>query len=204
MAHATLVVSTTFLVLTILYYGHWVVLRRRFVAITPRQVYQSGAMSPARLMRYVRRYSIATVMDFRGPNEKGVGAEREVLVGTGVKYINIPIGILPSRDELRRFMDIMNEELQAGRPVLMHCKDGQGRAIALAAIYRIEFEGWEPSQAYRAATRLPPGFRPISILFPGAGLLSPRNPKTPFILNYSPTRRTLDAPVSVCVGETSA
>lgn len=193
MVQTVVFLATAFLVWSVVYYAHWVVLRRRFVAITPRRVYQSGAMRPDRLLRYARRHGIATVLDFRGAHEEPVRVEAQALAGTGIRHINIPVGLLPARDELRRFIEVMTEELAAGRRVLMHCKDGQGRAIALAAIYRIEFEGWNPERAYRGTTRLPPGFKPMSILFPGAGLLSPRNCKTQFILNYQPSRPAFDA-----------
>jgi hypothetical protein len=80
----------------------------------------------------------------------------------------------------------------------MHCKDGQGRAIAMAAIYRIEFEGWTPRQAYMATTRLPPGFKFVSLLYPSAGLLSVRNCKTQFILEYQRTRPVLQTRTQQC------
>lgn len=202
MIQASIFAATAFLVWAIVYYAHWVLLRRRFVAIAAGRVYQSGAMYPSLLIRYARRYSITTVIDFRGENENGVCAERQALAEAGVRHVNIPVGILPTRDSLRRFIEVMREDLQDGKRVLMHCKDGQGRAIAFAAIYRIEFEGWDPVQAYRGTSRLPPGLRPISLLFPGAGLLSPRNAKTQFILNYRSSQRLQDAPESIYVGET--
>lgn len=184
------------------YYGHWVLVRRRFVAISPGRVYQSGAMRPRRLLQYARRYQIATVIDFRGAHEEGVQVEGQALAGTGVRHINIPIGILPGQEELQRFIEVMTDELIAGRRVLIHCKDGEGRAIALAAIYRIEFEGWGAVEAYRAATRLPPGFKFISMVFPRAGLLSPRNCKTQFILSYRASQPALAVRGEVWVGET--
>jgi protein tyrosine/serine phosphatase len=185
-----------------LYYGHWVLVRRRFVAISPGRVYQSGAMRPRQLLELTRRYRIATVIDFRGAHEDAVRVEAQALAGTGVRHINIPIATLPGPEELRRFLDLMTEELVAGKRVLMHCKDGEGRAVALAAIYRIEFEGWSAVEAYRAATRLPPGFKVISLLFPRAGLLSPRNCKTQFILNYRASLPGLGERGEVWAGET--
>jgi protein tyrosine phosphatase (PTP) superfamily phosphohydrolase (DUF442 family) len=170
------------------YYAHWVIVRRRFVAIAPGRVYQSGAMSPRRLICCVRRYAVHTVIDFRGPHEPGGRAQARALADTGIRYINIPIVALPTQSDLRGFIDAMTEELANGRRVLMHCKDGEGRAVAMAAVYRIEFEGWSPIQAYRAATRLPPGFKLISMLFPSSGLLSSRNCKSRFILDYRPMR----------------
>ena len=169
------------------YYGHWVCVRRRFVTITPGRLYQSATMEPKRLIRCVRSHEIAAVIDFRGSSE--VHAEALALAAAGIRHINIPVCTNPSAEAVQRFIEVMLRELNAGRRVLLHCKDGEGRAVAFAAIYRIEFEGWSAQQAYRAATRLPPGLRFVSMVFPGAGLLSPRNRKTQLILNY---RATLD------------
>jgi hypothetical protein len=169
------------------YYAHWVCVRRRFVTITPGQLYQSARMEPKRLIRCARSHDISAVIDFRGSSE--VHAEARALAAAGIRHINIPACTNPSAEAIGHFIEVMLQERKAGRRVLLHCKDGEGRAIAFAAIYRIEFEGWSGQQAYRAATRLPPGLRFVSVLFPGAGLLSPRNRKTPLILNY---RATLD------------
>jgi hypothetical protein len=192
MIRAVAFVIAALLIWAVPYYALWVLVQRRFVAVSPGRVYQSGAMSPRKLIRYVRRYDIATVIDFRCAHEKEVRVESQALARSGNCHINIPIGILPGRDELRRFIEVMTEELANRRRVLMHCKDGQGRAIAFVAIYRIEFEGWTPERAYGATTRLPPGFKLISLCFPGAGLLSPRNPKTRFILNYRSPRAPVE------------
>lgn len=187
MTTTTLLVLPLVLAWAVVYYVHWVHVRRRFVAISPGRVYQSGAMAPHRLIRCARRHSIETIIDFRGAHEQLVQQEARALGGTGIKHINIPIGRLPTQKDLQRFTDVMSEELRAGRAVLLHCKDGEGRAVAFAAIYRIQFEGWSPQKAYRGATRLPPGFRIISLLCPPAGLLSKRNCKTRLILDYRPT-----------------
>jgi hypothetical protein len=185
----------------ILYYGYWVLVRRRFVVISPRGVYQSGAMWPWWLIRNARRYRIDTVIDFRGAHEEVTRLQARALAAARISCINIPIGALPTPDDVERFLDTMREELEAGRRVLMHCKDGQGRAIAMAAIYRIEFEGWTALKAYRAGTRLPPGFKFVAFVYPSAGCLSARNSKRQFILGYQPVRQTLGMPARACVGE---
>ena len=204
MTQTSFLVAALVLSWAIFYYVHWVVVRRRLVAIVPRRVYQSGAMCPRRLIRCARRYSIGTVIDFRGADEEVARVQARALANTGIRNINIPIGTLPTQNDVRSFLDVMTEELSAGRRVLMHCKDGEGRAIAMAAIYRIEFEGWSSLQAYRGGTRLPPGFKFVSLLFPGAGLLSPRNCKTQFILEYRPTRVSSTAREEVYVSEAGA
>jgi hypothetical protein len=193
MTRATVIFVAAFVMWAVLYYGHWVLIRRRFVAITPRRVYQSGAMYPWWLIRYARRFRIETVIDFRGAHESQTRIQARVLADTEIGHINIPIGAMPTPGDVQRFLDVMTEELAAGRRVLMHCKDGQGRAIVMAAVYRMEFEGWTPMQAYRGTTRLPPGFKFVSLFYPPAGLLSKRNCKTRFIQEYRPTRAALGA-----------
>lgn len=187
MTHLLLILLLAFLGWAVIYYLHWVVLLRRLVAVSPGRVYQSGAMRPQALIRCCRRHGIKTVIDFRGGLENPlVVREVHALAGTGIRHVNIPVGLLPHEKDVLRFHQVMSEELAAGRPVLLHCKDGQGRAVAFAAIYRIQFEGWTPLAAYRGATRLPPAFRFANLLFPAAGLLSPRNRKTQLILGYRP------------------
>lgn len=188
MLHTVTLLAAAALAGAVIYYSHWVLVRRRFVEIAPG-VYQSGAMWPCWLIRCVRRHGIDAVIDLRGAREPGVLAEARALSRAGIRYINVPVGQLPTRETVACFLGLMAEAHAAGRRILFHCKDGQGRAIALAAIYRIEFRGWSALDAYRGGSRLPPGLRWVSRLHPQAGLLSRRNTKTRFILEYRPTRR---------------
>jgi len=48
-----------------------------------------------------------------------------------------------------RFLETMES---CDYPVLIHCHHGRGRAVLFSALYRIEFEGWDPEDA-RMATR---------------------------------------------------
>jgi protein tyrosine phosphatase (PTP) superfamily phosphohydrolase (DUF442 family) len=192
MTYVALILLTVALIWLVAYYLHWVLVRRRFVVISAGKVFQSGAMRPRRLLHYTRRHGIRTVIDFRGAREhRLVQREAHALAAARVRHINLPCTQEPTQKDLQRFHEVMTEELAAGRPVLLHCKDGEGRAVAFAAIYRIQFERWSPQAAYRAATRLPPAFRFVNLLYPPAGLLSPRNRKTQLILGYQPLPNTL-------------
>lgn len=190
MSRMLLVVLGVFLALCAGYYAHWVLIRRRLVAITRDRVYQSGAMSGAQLLRRARRLGIASVVDFRGPDEPRFCDEARALAPTNIRYIHLPVGRDPQPEDVRRFVTLMAEERTAGRRVLLHCKDGEGRSLYFSAVYRMEFEGWTPRQALQGASRLPPLFRFVSWLCPPAGRLSPRNPKTPLILGYQRLRRS--------------
>lgn len=169
-------------------YLYWVHVERRLTIVRAPRVFHSGSMSPPRLLRLSSRLGVDTIIDFRGDAEMPwVASERRALEGAGLRHTHIPCGSSLTERELGRFVNIMREELTAGRRVLMHCKDGEGRAVAFAAIYRVEFEGWSPVSAYRATTRLPRALRFITLLLPFACRLSHSNSKSRVILNYVPT-----------------
>ena len=167
-----------------LYYGYWVVLRRRWVEVIPGWCFQSGAMLAARLIRFCATYGVATVFDFRGARDSGVAEEAEALRQAGVRHVNIPCGRAPSDDAIRVFLQYADAERLAGRKVLLHCKDGQGRAVFFAAVCLIEYVGLCPPEAYYGVRRIPPSLRWIRWFVPRAGLLGRRNPKYRMILDY--------------------
>jgi protein tyrosine phosphatase (PTP) superfamily phosphohydrolase (DUF442 family) len=179
-----------------LLYGYWVLIEQRLTVVTSKRVYQSAAMSPRKLIRVAKRLGIHTVFDFRG-HGGDVNAERIALRGIGVRYVHIPTSPEPRADAIAAFVRAMKAEVSARRKVLMHCHDGEGRAVFFAAIYRIEFEGWDTERAYRATTRLPQSLMFLRKPFPAVGLLSPANAKTALIRGYR--RRSVSARASESV-----
>jgi protein tyrosine phosphatase (PTP) superfamily phosphohydrolase (DUF442 family) len=178
---------TAFLLLCGAVYLYWVHVARRLTTIRSGYIYHAGAMRPAQLLRVARRLKIDTVIDFRGDKEMPqVRIEQRALEHTGIRHAHVPSGNLPCTDTLRSFIALMGEELDSNHRVLMHCKDGEGRVVAFAAVYRMEFEGWSPLAAYRATTRLPPALRFITWILPFAGRLSGGNAKSRMILSYTP------------------
>jgi len=137
--------------------------------------------------RVAQRRGIQTVIDFRSGQDLEVEAEKKALARIGVHHRHLPTSIYPSQPEIAAFVFAMRQELNKPNRILIHCKDGEGRAVMFAAIYRIEFEGWDNERAYHASARLPDGLRFLNRIHPRIGCLSPRNVKTSLILNY---RRT--------------
>jgi protein tyrosine phosphatase (PTP) superfamily phosphohydrolase (DUF442 family) len=164
-------------------YGYWVLIEHLLTVVTSKRVYQSAAMSPRKLIRLAKRLGIHTVFDFRG-NGDDVDAEGFALRGIGVRYVHIPTSPEPRPDTIAAFVRAMKAEFASRRKVLMHCHDGEGRAVFFAAIYRIEFEGWDTERAYRATTRLPPSLMFLRKAFPSVARLSPTNAKTALIRRY--------------------
>ncbi len=145
-----------------LYYGHWVVFEHRFATITEGQVYKSGAMPGDELLERVEEHDIKTVIDLRLYYPDEVVREAERLKKVGVNHFHLPTEQVPEDKTVDAFLEIMKDP--ANRPVLIHCHDGEGRAVLFSAIYRIEFEGWDPERA-RKATRILSwrgGFKPGS------------------------------------------
>lgn len=186
-ARALSLLVLTALGLVGLIYGYWVVAEHRLTVVTPGHVYQSAAMPPEDLIRLAHRIGIQTVFDFRGDSESEqrlTAAERLALEGAGIKYVHIPSSTRPSPETVATFLRAVAPDIDAHRTVLLHCHDGEGRAVFYSAIYRIQFEGWSNEQAYRATTRLPPTLMFLSKAFPSLARLSPRNAKTPLILAF--------------------
>ncbi|HDY83602.1 MAG TPA: hypothetical protein ENH48_11695 [Halieaceae bacterium] len=64
----------------------------------------------------------AAVIDLRTPPE-GVAAEQQMFKGTGIEYINIPVGgELPEAATIRTFNDTMDR--LEGKKILIHCQSG--------------------------------------------------------------------------------
>lgn len=157
------------------HYGYWAVLHYHFSAVTEGQVYRSGAMPPEMLQSIVRRYGIRAVIDLRDPGEE-VNAEHAALARMGVKHLHLPSEQIPKDETIDAFLEIMDHPEY--RPVLIHCKHGEGRAVLFAAIYGMEYKGWSNEHARRA-----------SRLLPWFGSFSSTRRKGIFILNYVRRRR---------------
>ena len=145
-----------------MYYGHWVFFEHRFDTVTAGKVYKSGAMPTDDLLERVEEHGIRTVIDLRIHFPDLVARERESLDKVGVKHFHLPTEQVPEDETVAAFLEIMKDP--GNRPVLIHCRDGEGRAVLFSAIYRVEFEGWDTERA-RKATRILSwrgGFKPGS------------------------------------------
>jgi protein tyrosine phosphatase (PTP) superfamily phosphohydrolase (DUF442 family) len=124
----------------------------RFAAITDGKVYKSAAIPPEKLASYVDRYHLKTVVDLRDVDEQpAVDAERAALEKLGVRHVHLPTGQVPPQETVDKFLALMADP--GVYPVLIHCHHGVSRSVLFAALYRIEFEGWDNERA-RLATRL--------------------------------------------------
>lgn len=76
---------------------------------------------------------------------------RKEVEAAGMKAVEIPMhadifgSTAPSEDELRAFFGVVLDPDR--QPVFFHCAHGKDRTGTMAALYRIEMEGWRPEEA---------------------------------------------------------
>jgi protein-tyrosine phosphatase len=156
-------------------YAYWSVFDYRFTTVTEGRFYLSAEMPPTKLLEVVQKYKIRAVIDLRKPGEK-VDAERAALVQVGIEHFHLPTGQVPPVEVVEKYLAILDQA--ENRPVLVHCRHGEGRSVLFMAIYRIEYEGWSNERARRA-----------SRLIPWIGSFKPSSRKGKFLREYVPRPR---------------
>jgi len=88
---------------------------------------------------------IKTVIDLRNDYEPFARSSAEA---AGLKYVNIPMNGVssPSDEDVAKFLQVVNDP--ASGKVYFHCKAGIHRAGAMAAVYRINHDGWDYDRTY--------------------------------------------------------
>ena len=132
----------------------------RLMQITEGKVYKSGVIPPDKIAGFVEKYNIKSIIDLRGPvttdtvnnpeSPAEIVAEKEATSKIpNLNYYNIPSQQVPSKETLAKFYKVMDDK--SNYPVLIHCYHGIGRAQVYSALYRIEYEGWNPNDARKQA-----------------------------------------------------
>jgi len=104
-----------------------------------------GAQPDAAGMRTLREKGFRTLVTFRTGHSEAKEAAAE-----GLAVVEIPIEANiesepPTEEQVKRFFEVVLDP--ARRPVYFHCAYGKDRTGTMAAIYRIEVDGWTPEQA---------------------------------------------------------
>jgi len=151
-----------------------------FGTITEGKVYKSAAIKPSKIKEYVKKHNIKTVIDLRNTinQENGLREEREAVEKIdGTKYINIKSPQVPTKENLKDFFKVMDNE--ANYPVLIHCYHGLGRTMLYVSLYRIEYENMSNEEA-RSLTR---PYAPEEFLFYKSSFAKGKS-KGDFLINY--------------------
>jgi protein tyrosine phosphatase (PTP) superfamily phosphohydrolase (DUF442 family) len=132
--------------------------------IVPGKIYRSGQMTYDGFAEAVDRFHFKTFInlqdDYPDPDvEKsfwfpGTIKESEMCRRLNVRYVFIAPDLVPIRDLPDRRPEAIDRLLAVlddpnNYPVLLHCKAGLHRTGIMAAIYRMEYQGWDVADALR-------------------------------------------------------
>jgi hypothetical protein len=135
---------------------------KRFREVTAGVLYRCGQLTVVGFTDAVQEVGIRTFInlqdEYADPDvltsyfDSTVVKESELCRRLGVRYVYIPPDLLPGPQgatqhptAIDRFLAILDDP--ANHPVLIHCRAGLHRTGVMTAVYRMEYEGWEPRRA---------------------------------------------------------
>jgi protein tyrosine/serine phosphatase len=73
--------------------------------------------------------------------------EKEAVEAAGMRYVEIPMNMWKNVDPaaVRKTLSVMTDP--ANQPVFVHCSRGADRTGVVAAVYRMEVDGWSEAEA---------------------------------------------------------
>jgi len=73
--------------------------------------------------------------------------EKEAVEAAGMRYVEIPMNVWKNVDPaaVRKALSVMTDP--ANQPVFVHCQHGKDRTGLVAAVYRMEIDGWSEAEA---------------------------------------------------------
>jgi hypothetical protein len=148
----------------VVYYRWGYTREKRLREVTPGVLYRSGKMTADGFRDTLKRYQIRTVInlmdEYPDPPQtrhyfsRSEVCESEVCRELGVRYLWLPPDLISRRKvpaerpkAIDRFLAVMDDP--ANHPVLIHCHAGLHRTGVMAAVYRMEYDGWTPARAIR-------------------------------------------------------
>jgi hypothetical protein len=144
----------------------------RFDVVEAGRLYRSSHLPGESLDRYVEEHGIRTVVNLM----EDVPSDRAVAEKRGIRYVDDHCNQVPTQAAVDRFLEVKDDP--TAWPVLVHCEHGVGRTGVMAAIYRMEYDGWPAEKAIAEARR-----------FAHWGSFYEGQDKTEFLKAYVPRRR---------------
>jgi tyrosine-protein phosphatase SIW14 len=180
---------------------------KRLRTVAPDVLYRSGQLTAEGFRDAVARYGVRTVVncqnEFPDPDlaisfwDRRTVRESEICRELGVRYVHLDPDLCSNRTDVTarprvidQFLAVLDDP--AARPVLLHCKAGLHRTGILAAVYRMEYEGWGP---YRALEELK------AHGFGNSAATAANDYIQQYILNYRPRGRASSRKADVADGQ---
>ena len=90
----------------------------------------------------LKAMGVRTVINLRARHE-----EREAVEAAGMRSVEIPMSVMKNIDPaaVRKALSVMTDP--ANQPVFVHCQHGKDRTGVVAAVYRMEVDGWSEADA---------------------------------------------------------
>jgi len=137
---------------------------KRFREVVPSLLYRGGWMSAPGFAEELRRHHIRLVINlmedeadpslFQSYFFGGSVAESELCGELHARYVNLAPDLLsPNRAPgqrpaaIEQYLRLLDDP--KNYPILLHCRAGLHRTGIFTAIYRMEFQGWTPLEAWR-------------------------------------------------------
>ncbi len=111
-----------------------------------------GAQPTAEGFQALKRLGVRTIVNLREEH-----SEKREVEAHGFRSVEIPLRAdvlgsrAPTREEIKVFLDVVRDP--ENQPVFFHCRRGCDRAGVMAAIYRMEVEGWSKQDALEEMRR---------------------------------------------------
>jgi tyrosine-protein phosphatase SIW14 len=104
-----------------------------------------GAQPTEEGFRQLRSMGVKTVIDFRSFH-----STKKQVEAAGMTALELPLkadlgSVPPTEEELKEFFKVVLDP--ARQPVYIHCAFGKDRTGTMAAVYRLEVDGWTPEEA---------------------------------------------------------
>jgi protein tyrosine/serine phosphatase len=101
-----------------------------------------GAQPKSEGYATLKAMGVRTVINLRTRH-----GERKAVEAAGMRYVEVPMSFWKDVDPavVRKALSVMTDP--ANQPVFLHCTVGTDRTGVVAAVYRMEVEGWSEAEA---------------------------------------------------------
>ncbi|MCK4517909.1 tyrosine-protein phosphatase, partial [Candidatus Babeliales bacterium] len=124
-----------------------------FFEVQKNTFYRSKQLSPNKLLFYLKKFNIKTVINLRGENKnkKWWGQEAETIRKHGAKLHNIAMNAnqFPKKQNLLTLLDLYKK---APHPILVHCNGGADRTGEAAALWVLDQQNKRKKDALKQLT----------------------------------------------------